>query len=257
MAAASRTVFAGEVGSKSSAAAGGATVGFEDDFSPEQDLETGALVEIPRRSRCVCSDETIYKALYVQGRATLFGIGYRTWSTQRSAPKHVRGFAAIPGDWEGDLILGSTASAFGDTAPSSNGATGVVMLAAPARDHTAETVRSAVDRQDRRTTEQLQRSRLGIKRGSRMMAKHELVTAATGSTSTSAHHAHRGSVQQRRHHGPSPPVFSQRGTDLLHSGARANLEPRRRRSQTAGPASASMADTSRGARPTRYSEQAA
>ncbi|BDH57549.1 IS30 family transposase [Tsukamurella sp. PLM1] len=169
----------------------------EDDFSPEQ-ISNRLRVEFPDDPEMRVSDETIYKALYVQGRGELrreltthLRTGRKLRKPQRSntvrnripnmvniseRPKDVED-RAIPGDWEGDLILGSTASgsAIGTLVER---ATGFVMLLHLPGDHTAETVAAALIDKIGELPEQLQRSLTwdqGIE-----MTKHELVTAATG-----------------------------------------------------------------------------
>jgi transposase, IS30 family len=169
----------------------------EDDLSPEQ-ISHRLPVEFPDDPEMRVSDETIYKALYVQGRGELrreltrhLRTGRSVRKPQRSTlvrnripnmvniserPKRVED-RAIPGDWEGDLILGSTASASA-IGTLVERATGFVMLLHLPDNHTAEAVTAALIDKISELPEALQRSLTwdqGIE-----MTKHELVTAATG-----------------------------------------------------------------------------
>ena len=145
------------------------------------------------------SHETIYQALYVQGRGALkreltrhLRTGravrkpHRTGEQRRGRildmvniadrPKQVED-RAVPGDWEGDLILGSTesGSAIGTLVER---ATGFTMLLHLVGDHTAETVAAAMIEQMSQLPEQLRRS-LTWDQGSEM-ASHVRIAEATG-----------------------------------------------------------------------------
>lgn len=136
----------------------------KENHSPEQ--IAGRLREdYPDDPEMWVSHETIYQALYVQGRGALKRELSRHLRTGRAVrkprrtgqerqarivgmvniaerPKEVED-RAVPGDWEGDLILGSTesASAIGTLVER---ATGFVLLLHLAGDHTAETVAAAM-----------------------------------------------------------------------------------------------------------------
>ena len=110
------------------------------------------------------SHETIYKCLYVQTRGSLRADLHRCLSTKRAARKH-RGHAAsrgvyssgeeftiadrppeaddraVPGHWEGDLIVGPNNSAIGTLVER---ATRFTMLLHLPDDHTADTVAAAM-----------------------------------------------------------------------------------------------------------------
>jgi IS30 family transposase len=145
------------------------------------------------------SHETIYKALYVQPRgelAKLVKTALRTGRTQRKRqgrketgqgklkdminisdrPKEADD-RAIPGHWEGDLILGSTASgsAIGTLVERTTGF--VVLLHLP-DDRTAATLRDAMSAKVPEIPEVLRRS-LTWDQGSEM-ALHTTITKATG-----------------------------------------------------------------------------
>jgi IS30 family transposase len=125
------------------------------------------------------SHETIYQALYVQGRGALKRELTRHLRTGRAMrkprrtseerrgripgmvniadrPKEVED-RAVPGDWEGDLILGSTesGSAIGTLVERT---TGFVMLLHLPGAHTAETVATAMIEKMSELPEQLRRT---------------------------------------------------------------------------------------------------
>lgn len=135
-----------------------------DRFSPEQ--VAGRLrVDHPEDPQMHVSHETIYQALYVQGRgslrleiATALRSGRATRRLQRPdgpRPQRFREMVmisdrpaeiedrAVPGHWEGDLIIGSTASrsAIGTLVERTSG---YVMLLHLPGDHTAGTVAHAM-----------------------------------------------------------------------------------------------------------------
>ena len=134
------------------------------------------------------SHETIYKCLFVQTRGSLRADLHKCLSTKRSARKH-RGQAtshgiyspgsvftlserpaeaddrAVPGHWEGDLILGpGGASAIGTLVERS---TRFTMLLHLPDDHSAETVAAAMIEAMRELPEHLRRS-ITWDRGSEM-----------------------------------------------------------------------------------------
>jgi IS30 family transposase len=145
------------------------------------------------------SHETIHQALYVQGRGALKRELTRHLRTGRAVRKPHRKDAerrgrirdmvniadrpkevedrAVPGDWEGDLILGSTesASAIGTLVER---ASGFIMLLHLAGNHTAETVATAMIEKMSELPEQLRRS-LTWDQGNEM-ASHIQIAEATG-----------------------------------------------------------------------------
>lgn len=167
-------------------------------FSPEQ--VAGRLkVEHPENLEMQVSHETIYQALYVQGRGSLrleiasaLRTGRATRRTQRPEGPRPQRFKdmlmisdrpaeiedrAIPGHWEGDLILGSTAtgSAIGTLVERT---TGFVMLLHLPGDHTARTVADAMITAMNTLPEQLRRSTTWDQGGE--MSRHQEITMATG-----------------------------------------------------------------------------
>jgi IS30 family transposase len=149
-----------------------------DRFSPEQ--VSGRLrVEHPEDPQMQVSHETIYQALYVQGRgslrleiATALRSGRVIRRQQRPEgprPQRFREMVmisdrppeiedrAVPGHWEGDLIIGSTASrsAIGTLVERTSGC--VMLLHLPG-DHTAGTVADAMITAMKTLPEQLRRS---------------------------------------------------------------------------------------------------
>ena len=166
--------------------------------SPEQ--IAGRLREdFPDDPEMWVSHETIYQALYVQGRGALkreltkhLRTGRAVRKPRRKAeerrgripgmvniaerPKQVED-RAVPGDWEGELILGSTesGSAIGTLVER---ATGFVMLLHLPGDHTAHTVAEAMIAKMSQLPQQLRRS-LTWDQGSEM-ASHLQIAEATG-----------------------------------------------------------------------------
>jgi IS30 family transposase len=169
--------------------------------SPEQ--IAGALrVEFPDDPEMRVSHETIYKALYLQGRGALrreLAASLRTGRRLRK-PRHPRLAAgeqgartkfgglhisarpaeaedrAVPGHWEGDLIIGADqASAIGTLVERRSGF--VVLLHLPT-DHTAETVAAATIAKMAELPAILRRT-LTWDQGSEM-AQHARITMATG-----------------------------------------------------------------------------
>ena len=167
-------------------------------FSPEQ--VAGRLrLEHPENREMQVSHETIYQALYVQGRGSLrleVATALRSGRARRrpqkpDSPKAGRlpGMVmisdrpaeiedrAVPGHWEGDLIIGSTStrSAIGTLVERTSG---FLMLLHLPGDHTALTVSTAMIKAMNTLPEQLRLS-VTWDQG-REMAKHQEVTMATG-----------------------------------------------------------------------------
>jgi transposase, IS30 family len=170
----------------------------EQRHSPEQIAER-LRQDFPDDPEMWVSHETIYQALYVQPRgelARLVKTALRTGRTQRK-PQGRKGNGqgklrdminisdrpkeaddrAIPGHWEGDLILGSTASgsAIGTLVERTTGF--VVLLHLP-EDRTAATLADAMSVKVPEIPEILRRS-LTWDQGSEM-ALHTKITEATG-----------------------------------------------------------------------------
>ena len=167
-------------------------------FSPEQ--VAGRLrLEHPEDVEMQVSHETIYQALYVQGRDSLrleVATALRSGRVRRrprkpDGPKagQLKGMVmisdrpaeiedrAVPGHWEGDLIIGSTStrSAIGTLVERTSG---FVMLLHLPGNHTALTVSTAMIEAMNTLPEQLRRS-VTWDQG-REMAKHQEITMATG-----------------------------------------------------------------------------
>ena len=165
--------------------------------SPEQ-ISGSLLVEFPDDPEMQVSHETIYQALYVQARGGLkkeVQTALRTGrirrksqgrnTSDRSRFKNMVSISerpaeaddrAVPGHWEGDLIMGTgNASAIGTLVERT---TGFVMLLHLRDDHTAETVAAAMTEAVPQIPEILQRS-LTWDQGSEM-ALHTAITEATG-----------------------------------------------------------------------------
>ncbi|MEB0000681.1 IS30 family transposase [Cryobacterium sp. RTS3] len=169
-----------------------------DRFSPEQ--VAGRLkVKHPENPEMQVSHETIYQALYVQGRGSLrlevvtaLRSGRATRRPQRPEgprPQRFREMVmisdrppeiedrAVPGHWEGDLIIGSTSSksAIGTLVERT---TGYVMLLHLPGDHTARTVADAMIVAMNTLPEQLRRSTTWDQGAE--MSRHQEITMATG-----------------------------------------------------------------------------
>ena len=169
-----------------------------DRFSPEQ--VAGRLkVEHPENLEMQVSHETIYQALYVQGRGSLrlevaaaLRSGRVTRRPQRPEgprPQRFRDMVmisdrppeiedrAVPGHWEGDLIIGSTSSrsAIGTLVERT---TGYVMLLHLPGDHTACTVADAMIAAMNTLPGQLRRSTTWDQGAE--MSRHQEITMATG-----------------------------------------------------------------------------
>ncbi|HEY9417432.1 MAG TPA: IS30 family transposase [Pseudonocardia sp.] len=166
-------------------------------WSPEQ-ITVSLRAEFPERPEMQVSHETIYQALYVQGRGELrreltscLRTG-RALRRPRAIPGERRGKRnippeimisqrpaeaddrAIPGHWEGDLIIGkNSGSAIGTLVERS---TRFVMLLHLPADHSAEAVRDAMLATVQTLPAQLWRS-LTWDQGSEM-ARHAEITLA-------------------------------------------------------------------------------
>ncbi len=170
----------------------------KENHSPEQ-IAARLREDFPDDPEMWVSHETIYQALYVQGRGGLkreLTRHLRTGRTMRK-PRRVEGQRrgripgmvnisqrppdvedrAVPGDWEGDLILGSTesGSAIGTLVER---ATGFVLLLHLRDNHTADTVAEAMIQKMSELPEQLRRS-LTWDQG-KEMASHVRIAEATG-----------------------------------------------------------------------------
>lgn len=170
-----------------------------DRSSPEQ--VAGRLkLEHPNDPEMQVSHETIYQALYVQGRGSLRSevatalrsgrIARRPQQPDGPRPQRFKDAMvmisdrpaeiedrAVPGHWEGDLILGSTASgsAIGTLVERT---TGFVMLLHLSGDHTARTVADAMITAMNSLPEQLRRSTTWDQGAE--MSRHKEITMATG-----------------------------------------------------------------------------
>jgi transposase, IS30 family len=170
----------------------------EENHSPEQ-IAARLRADFPDDPEMWVSHETIYQSLYVQGRGALkreLARHLRTGRTVRK-PRRVEGKRrgqipgmvnisqrppdvedrAVPGDWEGDLILGSTesGSAIGTLVER---VTGFVLLLHLRDNHTADTVADAMIAKMTELPEQLRRS-LTWDQG-KEMTNHARIADATG-----------------------------------------------------------------------------
>jgi IS30 family transposase len=169
-----------------------------ENHSPEQ-IAARLREDFPDDPEMWVSHETIYQALYVQGRGALKRELVKHLRTGRAIRKPRRTGQerrgripdmvniverppevedrAVPGDWEGDLILGSTesGSAIGTLVER---ATGFTMLLHLRGDHTAETVAAAMVTKMCELPEHLRRS-LTWDQGNEM-ANHVRIAEATG-----------------------------------------------------------------------------
>ena len=165
--------------------------------SPEQ-IAAGLRVDFPNDSEMWVSHEAIYQAIYVQGRGALRRELHQCLRTKRAVRRsqhrpgtrkgRIPGMVniserpaevadrAVPGHWEGDLILGSTASgsAIGTLVERS---TRFVMLLHLPNDHTADSVQNAIIAKITELPEHLRRS-LTWDQGSEM-ANHRAIAEAT------------------------------------------------------------------------------
>jgi transposase, IS30 family len=155
-------------------------------------------IDFPDCPEMWVSYEAIYQAIYVQGRGSLRRELHQCLRTKRAVRRsqhqpgtrqgRIPGMVniserpaevadrAVPGHWEGDLILGSTASgsAIGTLVERS---TRFVMLLHLPDDHTAESVQNAIVEKITQLPEHLRRS-LTWDQGSEM-ANHLAIAAAT------------------------------------------------------------------------------
>jgi IS30 family transposase len=172
--------------------------GLEEEHSPEQ-IARRLKMDFPDDPEMRVSHETIYKALYVQGRGELRRDLHKRLRTGRALRKTRRAVGerrgkipdmvniadrppeaddrAVPGHWEGDLIMGSTASnsAIGTLVER---ATRFVMLLHLPEGHGADAVAAAMIEQMSRLPETLRRT-LTWDQG-REMTNHVQIAAATG-----------------------------------------------------------------------------
>ena len=173
----------------------------EHNESPEQ-IANRLRLEFPEDPEMGVSHETIYQSLYVQGRGALRKdlVGHlRTGRALRKPRAQAQGRAArsgsplrdvvsiserppevedraVPGHWEGDLIMGAANnSAIGTLVER---ATGYLILLHLPGDHTALTVQTAMCHQMARLPEVLRRT-LTWDRGSEM-TNHAQIAQATG-----------------------------------------------------------------------------
>jgi IS30 family transposase len=169
----------------------------EEDYSPEQ-VAASLRMEFPDDPEMWVSHETIYKALYVQGRGELRRDLHRRLRTGRALRKPQRrpderrgrlsGMVniserppevedrAVPGHWEGDLILGArSASAIGTLVER---ATRFVMLLHLPDDHGADAVQEAMVAAMSRLPDTLRRT-LTWDQGPEM-GNHVQIAEATG-----------------------------------------------------------------------------
>ncbi|MCW2553426.1 MAG: Transposase, family [Mycobacterium sp.] len=165
--------------------------------SPEQ-IALRLRVDFPDDSEMWVSHESIYHAIYVQGRGALRRELHQCLRTKRAIRRsqHTPGTRAgripnmvnisqrppevedraVPGHWEGDLVMGSTASnsAIGTLVERT---TRFVMLLHLPDGHTADSVQNAIIAKITKLPEHLRRS-LTWDQGSEM-ANHLAITAAT------------------------------------------------------------------------------
>jgi IS30 family transposase len=171
------------------------TLGLEKLWSPQM-ISARLRREFPDDPEMQVSHETIYKALFVQGRGELRRDLHRCLRTGRAIRKHHRHVGArgarisnmvmiserpaevtdraVPGHWEGDLILGrNNTSAIGTLVERH---TRYVMLLHLPHDHTAEQVRDAMIATMPTMPEQLRKS-LTWDQGMEMARHHDITVA--------------------------------------------------------------------------------
>jgi IS30 family transposase len=172
--------------------------GLEEEHSPEQ-ISARLKMDFPEDPEMRVSHETIYKALYVQGRGELRRDLHKRLRTGRALRKTRRAVGerrgripnmvniaerppevedrAVPGHWEGDLIMGSTAShsAIGTLVER---ATRFVMLLHLPQGHGADAVQDAMVAAMSRLPQTLRRT-LTWDQG-REMTNHVQIAQATG-----------------------------------------------------------------------------
>ena len=167
--------------------------------SPEQ-ISNRLRIDFPGNEEMWVSDETIYKTLFVQGRGGLNKelVAYlRTGRTMRRPRGRARASSggkladmvmisdrpaevtdrAVPGHWEGDLILGADCkSAIGTLVERTTWM--LLLLHLPGNDHTAPTVRNAMSEVILKLPEWFRRS-ITWDQG-KEMAEHVQFTIDTG-----------------------------------------------------------------------------
>lgn len=165
-------------------------------WSPEQ-ISLHLAAQFPDRAEMQVSHETIYQALYVQGRGHLRADLHRHLRTGRAVRRPRRSTAttvgkipdmiliserpaevgdrAVPGHWEGDLILGSGCRSAIATLVERQ--TRYTMLVYLPGDHTAATVRDGLLATIKTLPEHLRKS-LTWDQGSEL-SKHREITLAT------------------------------------------------------------------------------
>jgi IS30 family transposase len=172
-------------------------VRLEEEHSPQQ-IAGRLKMDFPDEVEMWVSHETIYKALYVQGRGELRRDLHQRLRTGRALRKPRRATGerrgkipdmvniadrppevddrAVPGHWEGDLIVGAkSASAIGTLVER---ATGFVLLMHLPGDHGADTVAEAMTEAMSRLPEVLRKT-LTWDQGSEMKS-HAKIAEATG-----------------------------------------------------------------------------
>ena len=175
------------------------------------------------------SPETIYQSIYVQGRGLRRELAKHlrtgraaTSATRGRTPGRIPGMVniserppevedrAVPGHWEGDLILGKN----GDSAIGTlvERMTGFVMLLHLLNDHGALAVQEAITAKMSRLPEIL-RQTLTWDQGSEM-ANHVEIAAASAHLYFCDPHS-LAARHQREHQRPAPPVLPQRHRPLF------------------------------------------
>ena len=170
--------------------------GLARNWSPEQ-IEKRLRIDYPDNSAMHVSHETIYQALYVQGRGTLRKELIKHLRQRRTVRRHhsrteLNGkipnmlniserpmevdSRTLPGHWEGDLIMGKVhGSAIGTLVERS---TRYVMLLHLAKGKTAEHVRDALTKKIQKLPTELRRS-LTWDQGTEL-SQHAQFSVATG-----------------------------------------------------------------------------
>jgi len=170
----------------------------EEEFSPEQ-ISAQLRIDFPHDPEMRVSPETIYKALYVQGRGELRRDLHKRLRTGRGVRKvrRVEGERrgripnmvniserpaevadrAVPGHWEGDLIMGSTASNSAIGTLVERASRFLILLHLP-EGHGADAVAAAMVEATTRLEQTLRRT-LTWDQGHEMMS-HPKIAEATG-----------------------------------------------------------------------------
>ena len=235
-------------------------------WSPEQ-IAGRLRLEHPDDPYWWVSHETIYKSLYLQGRGGLdkeLRDALRTGRARRRSRDRVRtGYRsvkdmvmiserphevedrAVPGHWEGDLLIGTNrgSSQIGVLVERTSR---FVMLVHLPESRKAETVRDATARKIGQLPKALTRT-LTWDQGHEI-AEHARFTVDTGvEVFFCDPHSH-GRKRHRREHQPSsPPIPPQRSR--LHAPTRSRPRPRRRRTQPRTTQNPQLPDTHRDPRP--------